>query len=374
MMKQIADYLRELFERGGSDLHISVGAPPAARVDGALVPLEDFILDAGQVRELISATMNETQQATLEEDWELDYALELKGTGRFRGNVHYCRQNMEAVYRLIPAEIPDLNNLGHYPVVKKLCDLQRGLILITGTTGCGKTTTLAGMIKRIASLRAGNIITLEDPIEFKFKHRASLIKQREVGRDTKSFTRALRQSLRQDPDVIVVGELADREAMQIALTAAETGHLVLATLHTIDAPKTVERILDMFPPDQQQQVSSQLSNVLEGVICQRLISRADGTGRVLATEVMKSTSAIQVCLRDRKVEQLTGLMEIFHKEGNHTIDECLISLMKTGQVTQNEALKYCRYPEVITEAAVAREKEEAEAAKKGEIPELDRVG
>ena len=356
-MKDITDYLRQVYERGGSDLHLSVGAPPAARVDGKLVPLEDRIFSKEEVRSLIMATMTEAHQAKLEENWELDYALQLRGVGRFRGNVHYCRQNLEASYRFIPNEIPDINSLGHHAVVKRLCEIERGLILITGTTGCGKTTTLAGMVKRIASIRAGTIIMLEDPIEYRHQHRASLVKQREIGRDTKSFTRALRQAMRQDPDVIVVGELMDRESMQIALTAAETGHIVIATLHTIDAPKTVERILDMFPPDQQQQVASQLSSVLEGVIAQRLVARPDGSGRVLVSEVMRSNSAIQVCLRDRKIEQLTSLMEIFTKDGNVTIDQALQWRLAKGEITRDDCLKHCRYPENFPEEVEEEEED-----------------
>jgi len=340
--KEITDYLRMVFEQGGSDLHVSVNAPPAARVNGVITPLEEFKLNAQQVRSLILATVNETQQATLEEEWELDYALEVQNVGRFRGNIHYCKHHIEAVYRFIPEIVPDLAALGHYPVIEEICRLQRGLVLVTGITGCGKTTTLASMIQRIAQTRAGMIMTLEDPIEFRFKHGASLVKQREIGRDTKSFARGLRQCMRQDPDVIVVGELRDRESMQIALTAAETGHLVLTTLHTLDAPKSIERIMDVFPPDQQRQIASQLSNVLQAVICQRLLPRADGNGRVLATEVMRVTSGIEVCLRERKIEQLVGLMEIFNQEGNHTIDDCLEGLLRSGSITMEEVFNHCR--------------------------------
>lgn len=340
--KEIVEYLRKTTELGGSDLHLTVDAPPASRVDGNLKALEDFPFSAAQIRELILATMNETQRATLESEWELDYAIEARGIGRFRGNVHYCRQNIEAVYRFIPEKIPDLSTLGHYPVVEEICHLQHGLILVTGITGSGKTTTLAAMVQRLAELRSGTIITLEDPIEFRHHHNSSLIKQREIGRDTKSFERALRQCMRQDPDIIVVGELRDRESMQIALTAAETGHLVLSTLHTVDAPKSVERIMDLFPPDQQTQIASQLSNVLKAVVCQRLLPRVDGKGRVLATEAMKVTSGIEVCLRERKIEQLIGLMEIARKEGCHTIDDCLETLSMNNYISIYEVRKHCR--------------------------------
>jgi len=356
----IRDYLALTVTKGGSDLHLTVGAPPAARVNGTLQALESFPLDADQVRELILGTMNETQRATLDEEWELDYAIEVSNVGRFRGNVHFCRRNIEAVYRYIPAKIPDLSTLGHYPVMEEICHLQRGLVLITGVTGSGKTTSLAALVRRISELRSGTIITLEDPIEFSFEHNSSLVKQREIGRDTKSFALGLRQCMRQDPDVIVVGELRDRESMQIAMTAAETGHLVISTLHTIDAPKSVERIMDLFPSDQQKQIASQLSNVLEAVICQRLLPRSDVEGRVLATEALRVNSGIQACLRERKVEQLVGLMEIARSEGCHTIDDCLETLVKHGYITQHDATQNCRDPRrfssesLATRAAVAR--------------------
>lgn len=340
--RQIIDYLRQTTELGGSDLHLTVNAPPATRVHGSLRALGDSPLTAAQVRELILATMNESQRATLEADWELDYAIDARGVGRFRGNVHYCRQNIEAVYRFIPEEIPDLSTLGHYPIVEKLCHLQRGLVLVTGITGSGKTTTLASMVQRIAEVRSGTIITLEDPIEFTHQHNSSLIKQREIGRDTKSFAKGLRQCLRQDPDVIVVGELRDRESMQIALTAAETGHLVLSTLHTMDAPKSIERIMDVFPSDQHAQIASQLSNVLKAIVCQRLLPRVDGDGRVLATEVLYVTSGIEVCLRERKIEQLVGLMEISRREDCHTIDDCLEALSLENHISVQEVRNNCR--------------------------------
>jgi twitching motility protein PilT len=349
----IREYLAQTVTRGGSDLHLTVGAPPAARVHGSLQALEESAFDADQVRELILGTMNETQRSKLESDWELDYAIEVSGVGRFRGNVHFCRQNIEAVYRYIPAEIPDLSTLGHYPVLEEICHLQRGLVLITGVTGSGKTTTLASIVRRISEIRSGTIITLEDPIEYSFKHNSSLIKQREIGRDTKSFSLGLRQCMRQDPDVIIVGELRDRESMQIAMTAAETGHLVISTLHTIDAPKSVERVMDLFPSDQQVQIASQLSNVLEAIICQRLLSRADTDGRVLATEALRVNSGIQSCLRKRKIEQVVGLMEIGRQEGCHTIDDCLETLVAHSYITQQDAVQNCRDPRRFSSESLA---------------------
>lgn len=341
-LRDIDDYLRMAVENGASDLHLSVDAPPAARINGAMIPLEDFVLTPEATRTLVFSTLSETQRSKLESEWELDYAIEISGLGRFRANVHYARNHIEAAFRHIPPEVPDLSQLGHSPTIERFCQERRGLILVTGVTGSGKTTTLAAMVKRIAETRSGVIITIEDPVEFLLPHRSCLIKQREIGKDTKSFSMALRQALRQDPDVIVVSELRDLETIRIALTAAETGHLVLATLHTVDAPQTIDRLVDVFPPDQQQQILAQLSNVLEGIICQRLLPKTDGTGRVLASEVMCVNYGLRACIRDRKIEQLVGLMEIGSKEGMHTIDDSLDLLLRQGTITREEALFQCR--------------------------------
>ncbi len=341
-VRDITDYLRETVEAGGSDLHLAADAPPAARLHGSIRPLEDFALTADDCQRLIMGTLSEAQRAKLEEEWELDYAMAVQGVGRFRGNVHYTQTHMEATFRYIPEEIPELSQLGHSPIIEKFCQLKRGLVLVTGVTGAGKTTTLAGMIRRNAETNSGVIITIEDPIEFVFAHMSSIIKQREVGRDTKSFARALRQALRQDPDVIVVSELRDLETIRIALTAAETGHLVLATLHTVDAPQSIDRLVDVFPSDQQQQIIAQLSNVLEGVISQRLIPRIDGQGRVLASEILKMNYALRACVRDRKLEQMVGLMEVGRQEGMHTIDDSLDTLLKSRMISREEALYHCR--------------------------------
>lgn len=342
--KEITDYLRQTVELGGSDLHLSADAPPAARVAGILKPLEDFLFDSRTVGRLIDQTLSESQRTRLETDLELDYALELEGVGRFRGNVHCVRGGHEAAFRFIPEEIPELDHLGHHSVVADLCQLRRGLVLVTGITGSGKTTTLAAMIKRISETRSGVIVTIEDPVEFVFSHRSCLIKQREIGHDTKGFPIALRQALRQDPDVIVVSELRDLETIRIALTAAETGHLVLATLHTVDAPQTIDRLVDVFPADQQQQIVTQLAGVLEGIICQRLMQRADGEGRILVSEVLRATHGIRACIRERKVEQLVGLMEISYREGNRTIDQSIKGRLEQGFITMEEALHHAREP------------------------------
>lgn len=346
----IVNYLQKTVALGGSDLHLSAGAPPAARVGDRLVPLEDFLLDSESVETLIQQTLSEAQRAILEDTWELDYAVQVDNVGRFRGNVHVVRGHSEAAFRYIPESVPDLSTLGHYLSAENFCHLRRGLVLVTGITGSGKTTTLAAMVRRISEIRSGVIITIEDPIEFIFPHRSCLVKQREIGADTKSFPTALRQALRQDPDVIVVSELRDLETIRIALTAAETGHLVLATLHTLDAPQTIDRMVDVFPPDQQQQVVTQLSGVLQGVISQRLIARADGKGRALASEVLCGSHAIRNCIRERKIEQIVGLMEIGHRDGNRTIDQSIMELVQNGLISREEALYHCRDRKLLEQA------------------------
>lgn len=342
MARDITEYLREAVLRGGSDLHLSAGAQACARVNGALVRLGDEIIDAPTVRELVLDTLTESQRATLEQEWELDYALHVDGVGRFRGNVHIARGSVGAAFRFITQEIPELESLGHHDIVRDFCRLRGGLILVTGVTGSGKSTTLASMVKRISDTRCGVIVTLEDPIEFIFNHSSSLIKQREIGGDTRSFSRALKQALRQDPDVIIVSELRDLDTIRIALTAAETGHLVLATLHTSDAPQTIDRLVDVFPADQQPQIITQLASCLEGIVSQRLIPHAKGKGRVLASEVLVPGHGMRNCIRERKLEQVIGLMEIGHREGNRTIDQSIMTLLETDQITLDEALFHCR--------------------------------
>lgn len=341
-VREITDYLRQTIELGGSDFHLSAWAPPAARVSGMLKPLEDFLFDPDTIERLIDDTLSEKQRAALAENWELDYALQIEGVGRFRGNVHVVRGHHEAAFRHIPDEIPELGQLGHHSVVDALCQIRRGLVLVTGVTGSGKTTTLAAMIRRISETRSGVIVTVEDPIEFLYSHKSCLIKQREVGRDTRGFPVALRQALRQDPDVIVVSELRDLETIRIALTAAETGHLVLATLHTLDAPQSIDRLIDVFPADQQAQITTQLAGVLEGIVSQRLIPRADGQSRVLASEVLRANHGIRACIRDRKVEQLVGLMEISHQDGNRTFDQSIGWLLENELISREEALGAAR--------------------------------
>jgi twitching motility protein PilT len=298
--------LTEAVRRRASDLHLHVGNPPLARVHGEILALPGAPLTAEACYYLIYSQLTEAQRTRCEEQKGLDFALDVPNLGRFRANAHYSRGALEAVFRHIPEQIPELEALGHRPAVAELCKREEGLILITGITGAGTTTTLASMIQRISRTRSGVIITIEDPIEFGFQPAMSIIKQREVGPDVKSFSDGVQQALRQDPDVIVVGEMRDRETMQATLTAAETGHLVIGTLHTVDASGAVDRIVDIFPSEQQNQVLTQLSNGLIAVVSQRLLPRADGQGRALATETMIANAGIRACIRDRKPHMILG--------------------------------------------------------------------
>jgi twitching motility protein PilT len=334
-------------QRQASDLHLHRGSPPLARIFGEIVPLGETPLTAEHCSHLILGVLTPAQAARCEQERELDFALDVPGTGRFRANAHYARGCVEAVFRHIPEAIPELEALGHRPVIVELCKREEGLILITGITGAGTTTTMAAMIQRISRMRSGVIITIEDPIEFGYPPALSIIKQREVGVDTKSFASGLKQTLRQDPDVIVVGEMRDLETMQAALTAAETGHLVIGTLHTVDASKTVDRIVDIFPSEQQNQIVTQLSNTLVAVVSQRLLPRADGQGRVLATETMIANSGIRACIRDRKPHMILGMIEIGTQEGMNSLDDSLAQLVRTGQITYEEAQIHARDPNRI---------------------------
>ena len=365
------DYLRLTREHGGSDLHITVGAPPAARVHGKLLPLTEFDVDPETSQDLIFGALTEAQRSRLEKDWELDFALQIRDVGRFRGNAHFVRGNLEAAFRYIPDTIPDLSDLGHSPTVEEFCRKPQGLILVTGITGSGKSTTLAAMVKRISEQRSCVIITIEDPIEFVFPHAYGIVKQRQIGQDTHSFSDALRAALRQDPDVILVSEMRDLETIRTAVTAAETGHLVLATLHTQDAPRALDRLVDVFPPEQQPQILAQLANCLVGIIAQKLLERQDTVGRLLATEVLVTNTGIRACMRDKKWEQIPGLMEVGRQDGMHTYDASLAHLASGGYISMDEALIHARDPESIRRqvlaaqaAAAAAEAAAAEAARK----------
>jgi len=349
-------FLQQTVLRGASDLHIVAGANPMARLHGSLVPLAEIVLSPEDCRILILAILTENQRARLEEDWELDFALQVEGLGRFRANAHFNRGALEAAFRHIPEKIPTLDELGHPPIIRQLCNLERGLILVTGITGAGKTTTLASMVALISQSRSGIIISVEDPIEYVFPNALALVKQREVGADTKSFSNALRHVLRQDPDVILVSEMRDRETIAAAITAAETGHLVLSTLHTIDAPSSIDRIVDVFPADQQTQIGTQLSNCLEAIISQRLLPRKDGSGRVMSCEVLLANAAIRACIRDQKIEQMQGLIEIGSHDGMQTMDESILSLYNSQLIGKDEAILNLRDKTRITESPTQTKK------------------
>jgi twitching motility protein PilT len=339
----LIEYLAMVTERGGSDLHLSAGAPPIGRIHGVMQPLTDEVLDGNDTRELVLAVLKESQRAKLEHEWELDFAISVDNLGRFRGNACFVLGQIEANFRFIPATIPDLRELGHGETVENLCRLRDGLILITGTTGSGKTTTLCSITQALARARQSNIISIEDPIEFIFSHDRSLIRQRQVGSDTQSFASALKSALRQDADIIVVSELRDLETMRTAITAAETGHLVISTLHTSEATGTLTRIFDAFPEEQQDYVAAQLSNCLRAVVCQHLMPRSDGVGgRVLATEIMTMNHGVARCIRDRRFSMLPGLIQLGAVDGMHTIDDSLLHLLTQGYITEDDALMHCR--------------------------------
>jgi len=344
----IIEFLALTIERGASDLHLCVGSQPMVRLHGVMVPVSDKVLNAETCRELIYSIFTENQRARFEETWELDFALTVKGLGRFRSNAHYSRGAVEATFRHIPDAIPSIDKLGLPPIVKRLCALEQGLVLVTGITGSGKTTTLAAMVEEINARRSGVIISIEDPIEYIFNHNLCRVKQREIGTDTKSFPDALRHVLRQDPDVILISEMRDLETISAAITAAETGHLVLATLHTIDAPKAIDRIVDAFPADQQSQIIAQLANALQAIIAQRLLPKADGTGRVACAEVMIMNDGIRALFRDRRFQQVLSMIEIGSKDGMITFDESVSNLYAAGTISLDEALLNARDPARIT--------------------------
>ncbi|MES2597787.1 MAG: PilT/PilU family type 4a pilus ATPase [Verrucomicrobiota bacterium] len=338
----LIEYLAMAMQSGASDLHLSPGAAPTMRLHGKMTPVTEEVMDAVDVRELVLGGLKDAQRAKLEQEWELDFAIEVENLGRFRGNACFCMGRIEANFRYIPDAIPELANLGHGPTVERLCEMRDGLILITGVSNSGKTTTLCSMTQQIAAARSCNIVTIEDPIEFVFKHGNSLIRQRQVGFDTHEFARAMKSALRQDVNVITVSELRDLETMRTALTAAETGHLVISTLHTTDVPATITRILDSYPKEQQDYVAAQLSHCLRGIVCQHLIRRSDGEGRVMATEVMTINNAVMACIRDQRIQQLASLIQIGGRDGMHTIDDSLLHLLTHGFITLEDAKAHCR--------------------------------
>jgi twitching motility protein PilT len=330
---EIRDLLLLCIEKGASDLHITENESPILRIDGKLNRTDLKPLGKQDLKKMIYSILTDPQKELFERELELDFSLSLPALDRFRVNAHLQRGTVEAAFRRVPIEIPNMQELGLPAVVADLARKPNGLVLVTGPIGMGKTTTLAAMINLINQERESLIITIEDPIEFIFENKKSIIKQREVHSDTHSFAQALRHALRQDLNVIVVGEMRDLETISTALTAAETGHLVLATLHTPDAPQTIERIIDVFPPHQQQQVKLQLADSLQGVISQLLLPHASGRGRVLATEIMIGTAGVRNLIREQEIEQIPTLMQTGSQYGMKTMDKSLKELVEKGIIT-----------------------------------------
>ncbi|MDO8136168.1 MAG: type IV pilus twitching motility protein PilT [Candidatus Brocadiales bacterium] len=339
-MPELEELLEIMIQKNASDLHITVNSPPIIRVYGSLEPVEKYgKLDMEEAKRLCYSILTDHQKKTFEEGRELDFSFGFAGLGRFRGNIYLQRGSVGGVFRRIPAEIPTFQQLGLPPVLYELSQKSVGLILVTGPAGSGKSTTLAAIVDVINSEKAVHIVTIEDPIEFVHTHKTGLVNQREVGSDTESFYAALKHVLRQDPNVILMGETRDLETISIALTVAETGHLVLGTLHTTSTTETIHRIVDVFPAEQQQQIRTQLASTLEGVICQRLLPRSDGDGRVCACEVMILTPAIRNLIREGKIHQINAQLQMGRQLGMQTLNESLHTLYKDGIITKEAALQ-----------------------------------
>ncbi|HXW34268.1 MAG TPA: type IV pilus twitching motility protein PilT, partial [Acidimicrobiales bacterium] len=339
----IDDLLRYTVAVGASDLHLTTAMPACIRLHGAIRPIEGCpVMTNDDIRDMIFGILPASQRERFEEEKELDTSHSIVGAGRFRLNVFQQRGTMAAVLRAIPHEIPTFDSLGIPEAVRSFTELRRGLVLVTGPTGSGKSTTLASLIDIINRTKPLHIITVEDPIEFLHNHKRAIVNQREVGEDTKTFSEALRRVLREDPDVILVGEMRDLETISMALTAAETGHLVFGTLHTQDGPQTIDRIVDVFPTNQQEQVRTMLAAALEGVVTQQLILNADGAGRLAACEVMVCTSAVRNLVRTNKTHQIYSLMQTGAQFGMQTMDQGLAKLVKEGRISEAVAFDRCR--------------------------------
>lgn len=344
----IHQLLKTMVEAGGSDLHITTGTPPQLRIDGQMVPLKLPPLQPADTKQLCYSILTDAQKRKFEEENELDLSFGVKGLARFRGNIYMQRGALAGAFRLIPYKFLSFEELGLPPVVNKIAQRPRGLVLVTGPTGSGKSTTLASIIDYINEHRHEHIITIEDPIEYLHPHKKCVVNQREVGSDTHSFKKALKYILRQDPDIVLLGELRDLETIEAALTIAETGHLCFATLHTNSAVQTINRIVDVFPPHQQTQVRTQLSFVLEGVLSQTLIPRADGRGRALAVEVMVPNMAIRALIRDDKVHQIYSQMQMGQeKYGMQTMNQSLFMLFHEKKISLEMAMTRSPDPEEL---------------------------
>ncbi len=346
-LTSIDELLEQMVELGASDLHVTVGSPPAFRVRGRIVRQEAAPLSADDTRASLYRILSTEQQKRLELDRQLDLAYAIPGLARFRVNVYFQREALGAAFRLIPQEVKTLEELGLPAVLRTLAEKPRGLVLVTGPTGSGKSTTLAAVIDEINRTRADHILTIEDPIEFVHRHKRCIVNQREIGPDARSFADALRAALRQDPDVILVGEMRDLETISIALTAAETGHLVFATLHTQSAPATIDRIIDVFPPAQQEQVRIMLASSLEGVVTQTLLPTAEGRGRVAALEILLPDDAVRNLIRQAKVEQVYSVMQTSTARGMQTMEQALADLALRHVVHVSEALARTSRPDQL---------------------------
>ena len=331
--------LKAMTDKGASDLHVTAGSPPRLRIDNELVRLQTDALTPVDTKTLCYSVMNDAQKLRFEEDLEIDFSFGIRGMARFRANVYLQQACVAGAFRIVPYQVIPLEELGLPPIVTELCDRPRGLVLVTGPTGSGKSTTLASMIDRINTKTRGHIITVEDPIEFQHQHKNCLINQREIGRDSQSFKRALKYILRQDPDVVLIGEMRDLETIEAALTLAETGHLALGTLHTNNAIQSINRIIDVFPSAAQAQVRSVLSFVLEGVVTQNLIPRAGGSGRALASEVLVPNAAIRNLIREDKLHQIYSQMQIGQsKFGMQTMNQSLVALYLKQSISLEECI------------------------------------
>lgn len=344
----IDDVLRAAIKKGASDIHFKAGNHPVSRINGELIPLNEFPkLAAHDTQALANQIMTDYQKNKLARDLDVDFAYTLKDQGRFRGNAFHQQGTLSIVLRVVPLEVKTIKELLLPEVLEKIALERRGLVLVTGATGCGKSTTLASMIQHINTNNKESIITIEDPIEYVYQDEESIISQREVGIDVQSFSRGLRSALREDPDVILVGEMRDLETVETALLAAETGHLVFSTLHTVDVPETINRVISVFPPHQQEQVRIQLSSIIRAVISQRLIPRKDGEGRVAAVEIMVNTPYIQECIREK---EKTGLIKDaiaagFSQYGMQTFDQSIYRLYKDDLISYEDGLKYSSNPD-----------------------------
>ncbi len=349
------DLLRKAVEKDASDMHLVVGVPPILRVDGQLTPMNFARVTPQDSQRIIYDIMTDEQIQRFESELELDFSYSLAKLARFRVNVYKDNGTVAAAFRKIPQKIPTMRDLGLPLVLEELTKKRRGLVLVTGPTGSGKSTTLAAMINQINSERSEHIITIEDPIEYLHTHKCSIINQREVGQDTRSFNNALRAALREDPDVVLVGEMRDLETIQIAITTAETGHLVFATLHTNNAAQTVDRMVDVFPPGQQEQIRFQLSNNLEAVICQQLLPRAGMPGRVCAMEIMICTPAIRNLIRENKAHQIPSAIQTGANVGMQSMDQHLRDLYQKGIITYELALERAMNPDELKKMLAGRE-------------------